>query len=613
MLMWLTRWTSATGPNAFALEHSNGETINLRFVPRVLLGLMTLLAVGLWVPADLYATGWQEEATEQQEDADTGAEAEASDQDSDKEDGTADFERATELKVSARTVRDLDKVVALCESAIEKGLDESSEKFCRQMMIDALYEYGQQYSKLILTPQRDRRWQFLRREALIRLEKAVQLQDDHRDAWMLIAKLNVLENGNRDRGLEAINKVIELSGDNKSELAEALMVRAGFAEGDEDRLEDLNQAVEVDPDNVEARRSRGLYFYLKDDYEKAIEDFRAIYDKDKDDLASLLLLSETLMKMEKADEALELLEESGKSDDVRVAMMKAQLFFTNEDYEKSLENAQKVLEANKENLQAINLQILSLISLDRYEDALTEANKLVRMAPGFPQAYWLRSIALSSLERFDEAISDLQLLVENVPGQPLYRLQLANVYNASDRPRRAIKIYDDLFAEDTELDGLYRSRGDAYLSIGKHAEAIEDYEKELENDPEDSGTLNNLAWVLATTPKDELRDGKRALELAIKSCELTDYSKPHILSTLASAHAEVGDFDKAMEWIDKALKLAEEEDSPNLEDIKKEKAAYEKKEPWRELEQTEEAPLKDDDGEKPEPEKKKEASDEDDF
>ena len=35
-------------------------------------------------------------------------------------------------------------------------------------MIDALFEYGQQFSALILSPRRDRRWQFLRREALLR-------------------------------------------------------------------------------------------------------------------------------------------------------------------------------------------------------------------------------------------------------------------------------------------------------------------------------------------------------------------------------------------------------------------------------------------------------------
>lgn len=557
---------------------------------------------------------WQEEAADQDKsDQDKADQEQEKTEEKTDQDGTADFERATELKVSAKTVRDLDKVVQLCESAIEKGLDEGSEEFCRQMMVDALFEYGQQFSSMILTPRPDRRWQFLRREALIRLEKAVKLQDSHRDAWMLIAKLNVLEKGSKERGREAINKVIELSGESKQQLAEALMVRAGFAESDEDRLEDLNQAIEVDPESVEARRARGLFYYLKEDHEKATEDFRALYELNKEDRGSLLLLSEALMKQDKAEEALTLLDEAEDSKDPRLAMMKAQLYFDTKEYQQALDNVDVVLKADARNLQAINLKILSLINLDKFEEALKESDALVKLAPGLPTAYWLRSIALSSLDRFDEAIEDLQLLVEHSPDQPIYQLQLANIFNASDRPRRALKIYDELYEQDPEMEGLLRSRGDAYLAIGKHKEAIADYEKELERDPEDSGTLNNLAWVLSTSPEDDLRDGKRALEMAEKSCELTEYSKPHILSTLASAHAEMGNFDKAMEWIDKALELAEKEDSPNLEDIKKEKTSYEQKKPWRELEQQEDVPLKEKskDKKKDESEKKDESSDDD--
>ena len=93
------------------------------------------------------------------------------------------------------------------------------------------------------------------------------------------------------------------------------------------------------------------------------------------------------------------------------------------------------------------------------------------------------------------------------------------------------------------------------MSLGKQAEAIADYEAALKLEPKNSGVLNNLAWVLATSPDDKLRNGKRAIELAKQACEVTEYKQAHILSTLAAGYAETGDFDTAINWSKKAVEL----------------------------------------------------------
>ena len=191
-------------------------------------------------------------------------------------------------------------------------------------------------------------------------------------------------------------------------------------------------------------------------------------------------------------------------------------------------------------------------------------------------------------ERYDEAITDLRNLLRTSPKDVGWRMQLAGYYLASDRPRKAIEVYDELIEEDPQNWMAMRSRGDALLAVGKQKEAINAYEEVLKIQPEHTGTLNNLAWVMATSPNDELRNAKRSIELATKACELTEYKASHILSTLASGYAESGDFESAIKWSTKAVELGQ--DDSVVDQLKKELESYQQKKPWRELQQTEEKP-----------------------
>jgi tetratricopeptide (TPR) repeat protein len=79
-----------------------------------------------------------------------------------------------------------------------------------------------------------------------------------------------------------------------------------------------------------------------------------------------------------------------------------------------------------------------------------------------------------------------------------------------------------------------------------------------------AANLNNLAWTLATSPDTSIRDGKRAVQLAERACELTGYKKTIMAGTLAAAYAEAGRFDDAMAMAQKACALASESGDQNL-------------------------------------------------
>ncbi len=94
---------------------------------------------------------------------------------------------------------------------------------------------------------------------------------------------------------------------------------------------------------------------------------------------------------------------------------------------------------------------------------------------------------------------------------------------------------------------------------GDRAGAIADHTRALALNPEDAATQNYLAWLLATSPEDHLRDGPPLLELVLQSpAELTHWENASFLDTLACAYAECGQFDEAVRWVGQVLELVDE-------------------------------------------------------
>jgi Flp pilus assembly protein TadD len=74
--------------------------------------------------------------------------------------------------------------------------------------------------------------------------------------------------------------------------------------------------------------------------------------------------------------------------------------------------------------------------------------------------------------------------------------------------------------------------------------------------PESAILLSNIAWVLATHPEEQFRDGATAVRIAQRANALTNNDDAELSKSLAAAYAEVGKFDDATATAERAATLA---------------------------------------------------------
>jgi Flp pilus assembly protein TadD len=120
----------------------------------------------------------------------------------------------------------------------------------------------------------------------------------------------------------------------------------------------------------------------------------------------------------------------------------------------------------------------------------------------------------------------------------------------------AIAHFQRALSLQPNLAEAHNNLANALLQKGRAAEAVTHYQAAADALPGNPYLLNNLAWVLATSPQASVRNGVRAMELAQQAERLSGGKDPSVLGTLAAAYAETGRFPDAVAAAQRALELA---------------------------------------------------------
>lgn len=216
---------------------------------------------------------------------------------------------------------------------------------------------------------------------------------------------------------------------------------------------------------------------------------------------------------------------------------------------------QRGLALDPENLNA-RISLARVLYLDdRLEAAMTELTRVLDRDPSHEVANFLMGLLYAEQGSPDLAREYFQRVLEHDPAHAGARFYLGNaLFQTGHFDEAALQYAESLRLEP---DNPYAREREvlALIRAGRPHSVVRDrLESALAQAPDNPRLIYLLTALLAASPEQALRDGARATILARHLYERE--RSPWNAELLAMAHAETGEFRKALELQDQALEIA---------------------------------------------------------
>ena len=188
------------------------------------------------------------------------------------------------------------------------------------------------------------------------------------------------------------------------------------------------------------------------------------------------------------------------------------------------------------------------------EAAKQHFREAIRVMPGAAWAYLNLGKALFSENHISEAIIEWNRVLEIQPG-------------------------------DSQTHGLL---GIAFFRDNQYQQAVNHFALSLKYNPADWFARAQVAWLLATCPSNEVRNGTLAIEMAKPLLEGSKQESARAADILAAAYAEAGDYSNAVKYAEQALVLIArtpgmiQTQSTSSNDVQIRLNGYKARQPYRE-------------------------------
>lgn len=233
-------------------------------------------------------------------------------------------------------------------------------------------------------------------------------------------------------------------------------------------------------------------------------------------------------------------------------------------WEEALKEFERAREETPESVE-VYLQLgRALDALGRTEEAIASLHEAITLAPMLADTHVLLGDIYMQQRKSQRALKHLLKAAEQAPYDGALYTKIGVLHAGLGDIKLAIQNFEAAAEVSPQAANNHSNLGKAYLDAKRYAEAAVSLEAALSLPNPPLAAKLNLAIILASAPDAKLREGRRAATMAAECAKALNGRNPTALGHLAAALAEVGEYERAKTFNNRAIELARKKNDKRL-------------------------------------------------